>query len=330
MKKITTILLIIVFYLTACSQQAEKNTKSNLIKDQEMNDTLITSKNFVEKVAQKVKHYEREPIWFYYIVNRSYYEIYTNDLPTQKYYGEGGLANRIEFNKSILKTGKQKIRIRIFPDDENAELSFYFRVKIGYYFKDKPRYDDHIITKEIEFQKSDFKKTGENVYETTYEFEAEVPYENKGWSEGQDLRKYDPKELEKAVLAFYQKMWDIYNDKSKIDAQFPLIYNREVESAQSQYFDKNDIEESLSFYLDPYNLEYFAMQPIENYKMVYYGDGKMVVLESTSMDKRFRGTIAIWAKIKFNGQETVRSYLPDLYLYLPQGKSLEDGLEIIR
>lgn len=55
MKKITTIFITILFYLTACSQQSENNKSINRTKDLEMNETLITSKNFVEKVAQNVK-----------------------------------------------------------------------------------------------------------------------------------------------------------------------------------------------------------------------------------------------------------------------------------
>jgi hypothetical protein len=327
MKKIIVLFFTTIICITACSQQSENNKNSNLTKDHEMIDTLITSKNFVEKVAQKVKHYEREPIWFYYVVNRSHYEIYTNDLPTQKYYGEGGLANRIEFNKSILKTGKQKIRIRIFPEDGNAELSFYFRVKIGYYLKDKPRYDDHIITKEIEFQKSHFKKIGENVYETIYEFEAEVPYENKGWSEGQDLRKFDPKELEKAVLAYLQVLKKNMKEKD-FDKYFKKIYISESEYAQSQFSNRELVEEIYYEYLALFDEGKFKIQPIENYKMVIYGEGKLVTLEQTSLDKLLRGGSAFWGKF-YEGKAVYNDFL-EYYLYLPQGKSLEDGLEIIR
>lgn len=54
MKKFMNILFITIFYLMACSH-SERNAKTNLSKEQQMNDTLITSKNFVEKVAQNVK-----------------------------------------------------------------------------------------------------------------------------------------------------------------------------------------------------------------------------------------------------------------------------------
>jgi hypothetical protein len=132
------------------------------------------------------------------------------------------------------------------------------------------------------------------------------------------------------VLAFYKKMWDIYNDKSKIEEQFPIIFNREMETSQSQYFGKEEVIETLDFYLVPNTMDYFEMQPLDNYKLVYYGDNKIVAFEQKSMDKKLRGQIAIWAKFKFNGEKSIRTYFPNLYLYLPQGKFLQDGLEIIR
>ena len=329
MKKIVILLVSSIVYFGGCSQSENKlvNTFPN---NQKMNDSLITSENFVEKVSQKLQRFDKEPIWFYFIHNRSSYEIYTNDLPTQKYYGDGGLANRIEFNKSILKSGKQEFRLRIFPENEEIVESFNFIIKIGFYDKENPQLENQTITETINFKKSDFKKVGENMYESIYVFEAEVPYENEGWSKGQDLTKFDQKELENAVLAFYQKMWNIYNDKSKIEEQFPLIFKREIESAQSQYFDKNILQENLEIYKLPYTLDSYELQPIENYRMVIYGRGKMVALEQNSLDNRLRGKYAVWAKFKFNGEKSIRTQFHYLNLYLPQGKSLEDGLEIIR
>lgn len=64
--------------------------------------------------------------------------------------------------------------------------------------------------------------------------------------------------------------------------------------------------------------------------MTLYGDGKIVALEQTSMDIRLRGRLALWAKFSFEGEKSIKTSFPHLYLYLPKGKDLQDNLQIIR
>ena len=170
---------------------------------------------------------------------------------------------------------------------------------------------------------------GQNYYEGNFMFDATVPYDNKGWSEGQDLTKFDKKELESAVVTFYKKMWNIYNDKNRKEAQFPLIVEREREIGKSKYYEKKDIEDIIQEFLLPYTNETYVMQPIENYKMVFYGDGKLTGLEQTTSDIRLRGQSAFWAKYK-TAKGSNMAYATRILLYLPLGKRLEDGLQIIR
>lgn len=326
---ISIILIFNALFFAACSQGNENNEMLNFKKNEKMNDTIITSKNFVEKVSENIKNFEKEPTYFTFIKNPTSYELYINDLPIEKLYEDVILSSPIRFNKAILKSGIQEFKLRIFVNESDTDGQFEFDVRIGYYYEDNPHdLDKYQYVSKKELKKSDFKKVGENVYETIYEFESEVPYENEGWSNGQDLTKFDQKELEKAVLAFYQKMWNIYNDKSKIEEQFPLIFKREVESAQNRYLTKLEIQEVLDELMRPYSNPTYEMQPIDHYKIVYYGDGKMVALELETNDIRLRGKSALWAKYK-DGNSTL-GYSQGLLLYLPQGKSLEDGLEIIR
>ena len=80
-------------------------------------------------------------------------------------------------------------------------------------------------------------------------------------------------------------------------------------------------------YLEPFSIKTYKPEPLENYKMVFYGDGKIVALEQTSMDVRLRGEGALWG---LSNDEDENAYFHYRYLYLPEGKKLEDGLEVIR
>lgn len=68
------------------------------------------------------------------------------------------------------------------------------------------------------------------------------------------------------------------------------------------------------------------MQPLENYKMVLYGGGRLVRLEQTSPNKRLRGESALWAKYKDEDGNGIGNFI-NIYLHIPKGKT---NFEIIR
>ena len=78
-------------------------------------------------------------------------------------------------------------------------------------------------------------------------------------------------------------------------------------------------------YLDPFTISNYQMQPLENYKLKFYGDGKIVCLELTSQEAKMRGKSALWAKFG-EGDEMMFDFFK-FYLYIPEG---EDELVMIR
>jgi hypothetical protein len=224
-----------------------------------------------------------------------------------------------DINYVILKSGDQKIRYKIFSKEKESYIG------IEVYTIDNKNKD----LKTIKNYERTIKMSDSGVYEGEFTFDALVPYENKGWSEGQDLTTFDKKELETAVVAFYQKMWNIYHDKSKKEEQFPLIVEREREIALSKYYFKKDLEEILEENLLPYTNSSYEMLSLEDYKMVFYGNGKAVALEQANLTLPLRGYSALGAKYKTEKGSTLGD-MTQLILFLPQGKSLKDGLQIIR
>ena len=72
MKK-AIIYLTLIASIIACSQKKEKP----------MSD--ITANNIVEKITNQVKHYPKEPFYYFYVGNSlCTYEILVNDFPIQK------------------------------------------------------------------------------------------------------------------------------------------------------------------------------------------------------------------------------------------------------
>lgn len=336
--------LIGLLSLTACSQQ----TKTEL-KNPDMTNNKLNSDNYVETMLKEIKHYPQEPYYYIYIENSlCIYEVLVNDVPMVKNYEYGEYATPFYINDAILKSGVQKITYRLYPapaeyNGENGDkfsknTSFAIEVFVNDKAKKLPLGEEKLIKRENaarntvmlgkdkDIKEEWFVAEGKDYYEASFTFDAQVPYEIEGWSKGQDLRKFDQKELQNAVVNFYKKQWNIYNAKDK-DAMFSYLYKKERGVRQSHYYNKERLEKVLKEYLEPFSIKTYKPEPLENYKMVFYGDGKIVALEQTSMDVRLRGEGALWG---LSNDEDENAYFHYRYLYLPEGKKLEDGLEVIR
>ncbi len=91
------------------------------------------------------------------------------------------------------------------------------------------------------------------------------------------------------------------------------------------YETRAELEENLEAYLEPFTIESFKLEALENYKMVFYSDGKIVCLELASLDNRLRGKSALWGK--YNQEGGLRAKFRKYYLYIPENKI---ELEILR
>ena len=91
------------------------------------------------------------------------------------------------------------------------------------------------------------------------------------------------------------------------------------DQAIAQYFDEEEVQEGweeLISIAGADNLEFF---PLENYELVFYGEGRLVGLKSKKKDKGFRGASALLCKFKREGK-WVGAEL-DYLLHIPQGET---------
>ncbi|MBB6272817.1 hypothetical protein HDF26_003277 [Pedobacter cryoconitis] len=300
----------------------------------------LTSKNFIETMSKAVKHYPEEPYYFLEINNivGCAYEILINDVPVFKYYDDGQVTSQIDIQYYMLKSGPQKITYKLYPIGKREDgdvintLADWTRVDLNLLKIDKTVKDPYLRKKVLLEHHSPNKPDGRTFmgaglkyYENSFTFDAQLPYENKGWANSVDLSKMDQKELLQKTETAYKLIWQLL-DEHQTEDFFGYLYAKEIETCQSEYSSNEDLKETLDAYLKPFTKSSYKLEPLANYKMSLYGNGKLVCLEQNSMDIRFRGESALWGKYK-NDKGSVIGNFRKLYLHIPKGKT---AFEIIR
>ena len=252
------------------------------------------------------------------------HELYINDILAVS--RSRGSNAAIDINPYVLKNGKYKIKLRLLPywhlnettvsksDIENARLFF------GSYIRNKE-------TDEILNYKADVAlpivapKEDVPYFEQEWEVEiTDLPYEVEGWSKGQDLRKWDKKELEKKVVAYYQKLWRILNngegerymDLWKQADQELMFYDYETDYDSIYKEESEEIKKNCTD-----NMIY-----LEDYEMKLYAEGKLVCLERKTHTREFNNysplDIKGWSPLIRKGRKSGAEDFP-VKLYLPEG-----------
>ncbi|MHC0444266.1 hypothetical protein ACWA1F_02585 [Flavobacterium sp. 3-218] len=313
-------LLMVCFY--GCSQN-----KTEII----MQNPEITEKNIVDKLASNVKHYKKESM--YQLLIKSNWcssEILVNDIPVYKNFQKPLDAPTQDINNCIFKSGIQKVTVRLYPvgnyKDENID-KFIPETSMSIIVNEYDKKTD----KDTEIGKFATVKKGLNednrpiiignsktYYEASFTFEAEVPYAIENFENARDLKDWDKELLEKKLVSEYHKIQSIYQNKeydniAKIS--YPNLKNQFI----SEYQNRDYINDVWTMLMDAYRLSSFEMQPIENYKMVFFADGKLVALMQDSIDPRVRGNSSLWAK--FDDGVGIKTLFCNRYFYIPKGET---------
>ncbi|WP_315046592.1 hypothetical protein [Capnocytophaga sputigena] len=253
------------------------------------------------------------------------YELYINDIKADFDYV--GANSGVDMNPYILKNGKYKVKLRIFPafkagkkliefdDIEKSNISFdsYIRNK-----ETNEILNYNSIPLPIVAPKEDVP-----YFEQEWDVElTELPYELEGWSKGQDLRKWDKKELEKKVVAYYQKLWRILNngegerymDLWKQADQELMFYDYETDYDSIYKEESEEIKKNCTD-----NMIY-----LEDYEMKLYAEGKLVCLERKTHTREFNNysplDIKGWSPLIRKGRKSGAEDFP-VKLYLPEGSN---------
>ena len=251
------------------------------------------------------------------------YELYINDIKADCDYV--GANSGVDMNPYILKNGKYKVKLRIFPafkageklivskDIKNSNISFdsYIRNK-----ETNEILNYNSIPLPIVAPKEDVP-----YFEQEWDVElTELPYELEGWSKGQDLRKWDKKELEKKVVAYYQKLWHILNNGE--GERWTKLTQKRINETAIFYYESEE-ENQKAIKNNQQNIVKYCtnmMIPLEDYEMKLYAEGKLVCLERKTHTKEFNNKSPLdikgWSPLIRKGKKSGAGYY-NILLYLP-------------
>ena len=253
------------------------------------------------------------------------YELYINDIKADFHYV--GANSGVDMNPYILKNGKYKVKLRIFPafkagkkliefdDIEKSNISF------GSYIRNKET--DEILNYEDKPLPITAPTIDVPYFEQEWEVEiTDLPYELEGWSKGQDLRKWDKKELEKKVVAYYQKLWKMLNDGD--GERFMKLWEKADDENAIYDYDTEIDEANKSEIADIKKHCVNRMIPLEDYEMKLYAEGRLVCLERKTHTREFNNYFPLdlkgWSPLVRKGQVRGGAEFP-VKLYLPEGSN---------
>lgn len=254
--------------------------------------------------------------------------IYFNDIKVSE--ENTPLNTSIDLNGYVLKNGKYKIKIQIFPvfrrgdtmvspeDIKSCQFSF------GSFIRNR---DTEDILDPKTYNQLSIKVPDSPVpyFEQEWEVDVkELPYDLEGWSKGQDLSKMDKKELEKKVVDFHEKIREVLNQGNG-DKWATLTKIRAKETASFYYSTNEQYEKSMSE--NKSSVEKYCtnnMVPLEDYELKLYAEGKLVTLERKSHTMEFNNKSPLdikgWGALIRKGQKSGAADYRIL-LYLPQGSN---------
>lgn len=296
-------------------------------------ESVISSQN-IHTIAPEIKLFDSEPRYGAYISSKNCsVEVLINDIPVMKYSddsGNGLAGSYFQLNEGILKKGNQKITIKMTPGfnkDQKALDSILspdseMQIKIVKSMKNQTGNAEESEVRKYSTAKK--KRVNDHVFEDTFTFMADIPYYIQTLENAEVLQTADQDKmqaLEQAVAAKYNELRNIYM-KGSWSALASLYYNREKRIAKQLYLLPDEIKNRWNneyVFRTNSDITFFDLKPIEDYKITFYAEGKIVCLEKVN-----NGKSALWGSFKRKGKDDViTTYIP-LYLYRPKGtNSLE-------
>ena len=288
---------------------------------------LFNCHNAQKKIETQQIPLEKQITYGISLSMRVPYELYINDIKADCDYV--GANSGVDMNPYILKNGKYKVKLRIFPAFKAGEKLIEFddieksNISFDSYIRNKETNEIlnyNSIPLPIVAPKEDVP-----YFEQEWEVEiTDLPYELEGWSKGQDLRKWDKKELEKKVVEYYQKLWRILNNGE--GEKYVEVWKKADQELFSYYYTTQErylklVENTIE------DVEEYCkgtMIPLEDYEMKLYAEGKLVCLERKTHTKEFNNhsplDIKGWSPLISKGEKSGAADYP-VKLYLPEGSN---------
>jgi len=262
-----TLYLSIIFILTiaSCTQKNDSEKK-------------LRSKEMITDIKTTINNYKSYPNYSVQLDKGGCkVELIGNDIPLINALEDGGFSSLIPFNANIISSGKQKLKIKIYPSGGKKTFDEYTRAKITVLFfaNDKTANSEKTILKDFDIPKEAIDNKL-SFFEHEIEFNATVPFDFSGeLTNAQQLDKVE--NIEQKVLAAYGKIrvWLEKGDTVSVaafrrasDEKLAKVFYYNTDQSINELFD-------YSFILEDHK----KLDPMPKYNVVFYGNGKLVRLE---------------------------------------------------
>lgn len=308
---------------------------------QESQNKAMTAEQRIVYLSNKVQKFNNEPLYVLDVQSVFSFRVMVNGVPVYSNFDVIPGMARVNINSSILKSGKQNIEVELYPgyDPNGAQKlhlengkNFILKVqKTGWNKDGSSKTPQDVLEFKNNDKSIDYSKLTE--YKANLSFEASVPYNIKGWEEGEDLSALNQKDLALKVVNFYKNAVSALKEKD-YDYLNTIFLNADSEWYQAEYFTKDIIRKlqsakgrkGKSVSTTPANSDKYSqtVYPIENYTMKFYANNRVVRLEPKEGFSRAESLFGYEDTDK-NGMN--RKTFIDMLLYIPKGTQ---SLQIIR
>lgn len=334
MKIVKLILLIFVLCSTGCNPQNKKN----------MN--IIIYKEKFRNLHLEVKKGIEPPVCVYrFNYSNVYIEMYINDkLFFKSYVYSHEIENYQLINHYLNKGVKQKLKLILKPiDDDVFNNQSFFTVMLSS-FEKKSNYDNWSNEQKImRFSTNEFprdstgvisggyikekKLEGKTYFEKEFEFEAGTPFKLPNSQEmSEDLQQLDTVVLKKQLIAYFERFRNSILNTNDADFFWETNYKKVYLECMANYRTAEEIQAYYNSALLTFTEQRLSILPFKDYEMVFYDNGRLVTLESTSLNYKKRGKSILNFVFKQEGKDIQESNKMQFYFHIPKGSN---SLEVI-
>lgn len=240
------------------------------------------------------------------------YQIFINNILVDQRYN-GGMNNSFNINEFFNNQEVQKIKIKLFKiDNSNITREDLLAQQCSIFRNDKNT-DEFTTFHKITFQTNE---TSIPIYEINDNIKLtdKIPFIATDILVGAvDLSKIDKNILEKNVREKFEKL-RLELDNGDYNNYLKEIDIRNNNYFKSNYYNDSEIQKYMTNATNTLKEYKEKMLPIENYKMVISGNGKLVTLER--IDKEYLGDCVLLAK---DSSDKVL-FLNYITLFIPQNE----------
>lgn len=239
------------------------------------------------------------------------FEIRVNDMPAFRYNEKGMVSSEVPINHLILRSGKQKLSLQVFPVAPFNNLNRHSKVRISVSFYDAAS-GNFNETEVFAFETPEVPEGGIPEVGKEFFFEAKIPYQMDGWINSVDLSKQ--KAIKEELLKYFREVHSILSVKDF--NSFRRIYDTKlIEVDKSIYSTPEETEDDwleLVEFISPEDMEVDPL-PVDC-QVVLYGKGKVATLLDSEHDPI----------IKFKSKDGKTEYQVPLLLHKPlRGEKFE-------